>query len=554
MKMNWKRWTAWALVSLLAASALFAGGGADEDEEAGPKQGVTPEGVFPIVDEKMSITAFVAAGDTLVEDYQDNDFVRYLEEKTNIRLEVDVAPAGTDASQKRNILLATGDYPEIFIDGLGGKAETQIYGGQGVIIPLNDLIAEYGVNTRKAFADFPLVKANLTLSDGTIYTLPTVGECFHCSLAPKMWVYQPWLDKLGLDMPATTDEFKDMLIAFRDLDPNGNGLKDEIPLSGMIQFDGGIDGFLMRAFVYSPGNIGGYGSLGRMYLDEGRITAAFNQPAFKEGLIYINDLYRENLIAPDAFIQDINQYLALGENPDTVLMGAAAGPHMGVFTQFDGESGRWLEYKVVPPLEGPGGLRIARYNPPYGGGAWAITDRAANPDAAFRLGDAFYEKDVMLHNLYGREGIEWAWAEPGELGINGLQAVWKALVGRGEINSTSWWNQAGPNIQSAAFRLGQVNDGPESLEVVLFNETKIKMEPYQADIDMIIPPLNFDEDVTAEYIDLEGTLATYVNEMIARFIVGDVDIEDGWDDYLAELDTIGLPRYIELMQEAYDNR
>ena len=99
-----------------------------------------------------------------------------------------------------------------------------------------------------------------------------------------------------------------------------------------------------------------------------------------------------------------------------------------------------------------------------------------------------------------------------------------------------------------------MNDGPESLEVVLFNETKVKMEPYQADIDMIIPPLTFDEDVTAEQIDLEGTLATYVNEMIARFIVGDVDIEDGWDDYLAELERIGLPRYIELMQEAYDNR
>ena len=553
MKMNWKRRTAWALVSLFAASALFAGGGTDEDEEAGPKQVVTPEGVFPIVDEKITIKAFLAASDTLVE-YQDNDFVRYLEEKTNIRLEVDVAPAGTDAEQKRNILLATGDYPEIFINGLGGKAETQLYGAQGVIIPLNDLIAEYGVNTRKAFADFPSVKANLTLPDGTIYNLPSVNECFHCSLGPKMWVYQPWLDKLGLDMPATTDEFKDMLIAFRDLDPNGNGLKDEIPLSGMIQFGSGIDGFLMNAFVYSPGNIGNYGSLGRMYLDEGRVTAAFSRPAFKEGLIYINDLYRENLIAPDAFIQDINQYLALGENPDTVLMGAAPGPHMGVFTQFDGESGRWLEYKVVPPLEGPGGLRIAQYNPSYGSGAWAITDRAVNPEAAFRLGDAFYEDDVMLHNLYGREGIEWVWAEPGELGINGLQGIWKALVGRGEINSSSWWNQAGPNIQSAAFRLGQVSGGPESLEVVLFNETKIKMEPYQADIDMVIPPLTFDEDVTAEHIDLEGTLATYVNEMIARFIVGDVDIEDGWDDYLAELERIGLPRYIELMQEAYDNR
>ena len=42
--------------------------------------------------------------------------------------------------------------------------------------------------------------------------------------------------------------------------------------------------------------------------------------------------------------------------------------------------------------------------------------------------------------------------------------------------------------------------------------------------------------------------------MTARFIIGDVDIETGWDEYLAELDNIGLPRYLELVQQAYDNR
>ena len=551
---NGKVWILCLVFIVLSNAALFANGGPeDEDEAEGAKQAVTPEGQFPIVEEKIRMTAFLSAGDTLVEDYQNNDFVRYLEEKTNIYLELDVAQAGTDGVQKRNILLATGDYPEIFIDGFG-KTEAQIYGRQGILVPLNDLIAEYGINTRKILADFPLVKANLTLPDGKIYNLPTVNECFHCSLGPKLYVYGPWLDKLGLEMPTTTEEFKAMLIAFRDRDPNGNGLKDEIPLSGMIQYGGGIDGFLMRAFIYSEGNLGEGSNLGRMYLDKGRITAAFVQPEFKDGLVYMNDLYNEGLIDPGAFVQDIRQYLALGENPDTVLMGAATGPHMGVFTHFDGESGRWLEYEVMPPLEGPSGLRVSRYYPHYGGGAWTVTDKAKNLEAAFRLGDAFYEKDVMLHNLYGREGIEWVWAEPGELGINGLQAIWKPLVGRGEINSTSWWNQAGPTVQSAAFRLGQMSKGPEDLETVLFHQTKNKMEPYKVDISMIVPPLTYDEDVTVEHVELGTTLGTYVQEMIARFIVGDADIETGWDDYLAELDKIGLSRYIELMQEAYDNR
>ena len=550
MSRDWKRWTAAAVVLGLGAGGLFAGG--DGEEEGKVKQAVAPAGQFPIVQEPITISAFLAPWGA-ADDYQDNDFVRYVEEMTNIRLEVDVAMRGADADQKRNILLASGDYPELFINGLFTKAEQQIYGDLGVFLPLNDMIAEYGVNTRGVFSEYPLVESNARLPNGNIYSLPDVNDCFHCSYGQKMWIYQPWLDKLGLDMPSTTEEFKDVLIAFRDGDPNGNGIKDEIPLSGMIDWGAGLDGYLMSAFVYTPGNFGET-ALGRMYVENGKITAAFAQPAWKDGLAYMNDLYEEKLLSPDSFIQDNEQYLQLGENADTVLLGAAAGPHMGVFTQFYGGSGRWLEYKTVPPLEGPGGLKVARYYPTYGDPVWTITDRAANPEAAFRLGDAFYSDDFTLRSTFGREGIEWVRAEPGEIGINGLPAIFKLLVAWGNLGPTSHWDQSGPLFRSRDFRLAQVSDGPESLEVILFEETRNKMEPYRVELDAIVPPLTYGEEAASEVVELESALQSYVVEMIGRFTIGDVDIEDGWDDYLAELERIGLPRYIELMQEAYDNR
>ena len=368
-----------------------------------------------------------------------------------------------------------------------------------------------------------------------------------------MWIYRPWLDKLDLNMPATTEDFKDILIAFRDLDPNGNGIQDEIPLSGAISgWHAGVDGFLMNAFVYSHGNLAESGI--RMFIEDGKITAAFAELGWREGLRYMNELYRERLISGDSFIQDNNQYLQLGENPDVVLLGAATAGHPGVFTQLQSESGRWLDYTVVPPLEGPNGTRFARYDPVYGYGEWTITDKAAHPEAALRLGDAFYEMDLLLHNTRGREGIEWVWAEPGEVAINGLQAVWKELVDYGRGDRSSWWDQAGPQVQSRDFRLGRVRGEGRSLAVILYEETRDKMEPYQVNPNMVVPPLTFDEDAAAEITDLESALGTYVNEMIARFIIDDADIETEWNDYLAELDRIGLPRYIELMQEAYDNR
>ena len=461
---------------------------------------------------------------------------------------------GPDADQKKSILLASGDYPEVFINGLFTKAEQKIYGDMGVFLPLNDLIAEYGVNTRTVFGEYPLVEANAKLSDGSIYYLPDVNDCFHCSYRQRMWIYQPWLDQLGLEMPTTTEEFKEVLIAFRDRDPNGNGLRDEIPLSGNIKNrSSGVDGFLMNAFVYNPGNLGET-ALGRMYLEDGKITAAFAQPGFRDGLLYMSDLYNEGLIDPDAFTQDTAQYKQLGENPDTVLLGAAAAAHQGLFTNFYGESGRWLEYKVVPPLEGPSGLRVARYYPVYGDVAWTITDKAQNPEAAFRLGDAFYLEDFALRNTYGREGIEWERAEPGEIGINGLPAIFKTLVDYGQGSQTANWDQSGPLFRSRAFRLGQVSNGPQSLEVVLYEETKNKNEPYRVNLDAIIPPLAYSEEAATEVLELESALQGYVVEMIGRFTIGDADIETGWDDYLAELQNIGLPRYIELVQQAYDTR
>ena len=539
-----------ALTLLLLAAVLYACGGKSQQE---PKQTVTPAGQFPIVEEKMTMSAFSASWGN-APGAQDNAFVRYVEEQTNIRLEVDVALRGADADQKKSLLLASGDYPEIFINGLFTKAEQKIYGDMGVFLPLNDLIAEYGVNTRKVFGEYPLVEANTKLADGSIYSLPSVSDCFHCSYYQKMWIYQPWLDQLGLEMPTTTEEFKEVLLAFRDRDPNGNGLADEIPLSGNIQNrNSGVDGFIMNAFVYTPGNLG-ENALNRMYLEGGKITASFAQPGWKDGLAYMNDLYNERLIDPDAFIQDNNQHLSLGENPDAVLLGATAGPHPGIFTYVNGESGRWLEYKVVPPLKGPGGLRITRHSPLYGDVAWTITDKAQNPEAAFRLGDAFYSEDFTLRNIYGREGLEWERAEPGELGINGLPAIFKTIAAESEGRATSHFDQSGPFLLSRTFRLGQVNEGPESLAVILYEETKNKMEPYGPDISMIIPPLTYSEEAATEVLELESALQAYVVEMIGRFTTGDADIETGWDDYLAELQNIGLARYVELMQQAYDAR
>ncbi|UUZ87014.1 extracellular solute-binding protein [Paenibacillus sp. P26] len=147
-------------------------------------------------------------------------------------MQVRGGPRQSNAGDKKKLLLASGDYPAVFLSGDLTQAEQIDYGKQGVLKPLNDLIDKYGVEIKKAFQQDPDLKKSITAPDGKIYALPHINECFHCWYSQKVWINTTWLKKLNLQMPTTTEEFYQVLKAFKTQDPNGNGKQDEIPLSG----------------------------------------------------------------------------------------------------------------------------------------------------------------------------------------------------------------------------------------------------------------------------------------------------------------------------------
>ena len=54
--------------------------------------------------------------------------------------------------------------------------------------------------------------------------------------------------------------------------------------------------------------------------------------------------------------------------------------------------------------------------------------------------------------------------------------------------------------------------------------------------------------------DLKAVIEPYVDEMFARFITGDADIDADWNKYIEELKQMGLDRMLEIMQEAYEDK
>ncbi|MCZ8515245.1 ABC transporter substrate-binding protein [Paenibacillus filicis] len=543
-----KRWSMLILSVLLFAVVVLSGCSSDSGkggETAGSKSksAVNPAGQFPIVNEKVNLKVLVK-GNSSVEDFATNEFTKWLEEKTNIHIQWEVAPEKS-ATEKLNLVLSSGDYPDVIMGFGVSPTQMMIFGTQGVFLPLNKLIDQYGVETKRMFQETPSSKDLITAPDGNIYALPQVNECYHCFLSQRMWIYKPWLDKLGLQMPTTTEEFYQVLKAFKTKDPNGNGKADEIPMAGdPINFRDGVDSFLMNSFIYNPADK-------RLYLDNGKVDVSFNKPAFKEGLKYLRMLYSEGLISPLSFTQDANQLKQMGES-EVPILGASSGHNMGAVATLNGKSGRWLQYVAVPPLKGPNGVQIAAYNPySVSNGQYVITKSAKNPEAAFRLADFLYNQETTLRSVQGRIGNEIRWAEKGEIGINGKPAIWKQLVGWGQVQNVHW-SQTGPSYRTSDLRLGEAASPDQPLEPTLYKETKEKMEPYKVSVDKVLPPLFFTADQASELADLDKVINDHVKEMIARFVTGDADLDKGWDAYVKNLDNMNLKRYLEIYQTAYD--
>jgi hypothetical protein len=71
---------------------------------------------------------------------------------------------------------------------------------------------------------------------------------------------------------------------------------------------------------------------------------------------------------------------------------------------------------------------------------------------------------------------------------------------------------------------------------------------------MTLPPLAMSNDQALAIADPEATLAQYVTQMTAQFIRGEMDLDAGWDSYLATLEGMGLTPYLQMYQEIYDAR
>src|SRR5690625_2752469 len=155
----------------------------------------------------------------------DDPHVEYIKEETGVEYELENVPTGSEAAEYLNNILASGDLPDI-LRPIDGVERTLIE--QDGALALDDLLPEYAPHVWERIPDDAWDIVRSASPDGKIYYIPKVY------LIPERaaLIRQDWIDAVGHDMPETIEDYKELLIAFRDEDPNGNGEADELPTSG----------------------------------------------------------------------------------------------------------------------------------------------------------------------------------------------------------------------------------------------------------------------------------------------------------------------------------
>ena len=211
----------------------------------------------------------------------DSPVMQALEEFVGTKINMTWAPS-TSYDEKVTTSMGSGTYPHAML--VGTRSSSVIQASRNDIFwDITDKLTDADKFPNLAQTN-PMVNHNISI-DGNVYGLyraRTIGRA-------GVSIRKDWLDKLGLDMPKTIDDFYNVLKAFKEQDPDGNGQADTY---GMIVTNY-LDGPLNNIAVWM-GAPNGYG------VDEnGELAPAFMFDEYEEALDFFKQCYEEGLINAD---------------------------------------------------------------------------------------------------------------------------------------------------------------------------------------------------------------------------------------------------------------
>lgn len=527
------------IASLLTLTACGTTGKGNADVAAKDEEtaaNITKTGL-PIADKLVHLQGLVAKYE-LVTDWNQHTGLKDYASKSNVIIDWDSVPQNA-FEERRNLLFASNDLPDFVMRaGLTPQLITS-YAAAGQIIPLDDLIeAGYAPNLSALMAADEGIRKSITSADGHIYSLPNISEAD--GRIGSSWINKKWLDKLGLDMPTTMDEFYQVMKAFKEQDPNGNNKADELPLSGYKEKANNGNEFF-KSF-YGNWGFGGNSGIIAPYMDvddNGKIRYIATDEKFKEMLAYFSKFWAEGLIDKEIFSQDMNQVVA---KVDEERIGYVA----------KGNNNLWMGKNRSDYVQNPvmraidGDVYWTSVSPKVRDiGSFVITSKNPNPEATLRWGDYFLSEEGTAMARLGIKDVTYTIDSDGFYKLKDEYANNPNGLTVDEALSDYTIFQGGQIPQRVTQKVDQ---SAAVLPEMIANKDVVR--PYLVPDEKLMIP-NFSEDENIQLSTYATDIEAYTEEQVVKFITGAKSLDE-WDNYVSTLNKMHLDNYLAIYQAAYD--
>lgn len=510
------------LLTLSVVTMSFAGcGGSDKGSS------FSGEISFPLT-ETAKLTYWVPLSGSVgvVDNFNQMGMYKTLQEKTNVEIEF-IHPVQSNVKEQFNIMIATGEYPDI-IEGMSNYpgGVTKAY-DDGVVVRLNEL-SDYTPNLNKIYEEYPFLTPYIKEEDGSFLVFPVLrgGAVLRQGNGPIF--RKDWLKDVGASAPETISDWTDILRKFK------TEKKASRPL------------ILTTSDLKKDVLIGAYGIKYGFFADNNQIKYGPYDARYKDYLTLLNSWYTEGLL--DKEFTTLNS-----KTVDSSVLNGEGGAYIGVlgnglqrYLTLATAEGFDLQPVQYPVLKKGDKQTIETLSPIVGTKNCSISTTCKNPElAAAWLDYAYGEEGHYIYN-FGVEGesFEFKDGEPvyTELLTNNPEGKAFSTVGRSYARSFG----SGPFVLDTRYG-NQFFSMPVQQEAVSI-WGKFSKEAEEAGHEFI-GILTSDENKQATL--KMNSIQTYVDESFVQFVMGTKPLSE-FDGYIAQLKKMGIEDVIKIYQGSQD--
>jgi|GEM_PF-294495 len=403
--MDRKKWIAMAMSGMLVA-AVVSGCSSSKNEGAESLQGSPSSPAASASGAESSVPAETISEDIEVwsvnngykEVTKGSPMYNFYKEKLGVGI---IQPyvewnGGTTYQQQLNLKIVANEMPDMFLPVNGMEYDLA---KNGAILDLTDLLPKQAPHLWEDIPEevWDVIKSYDPNGQGRIYSIPSI---FDYGKTGAM-IRKDWLDKLNLPIPTTQEELVNVLKAFRDNDPNGNGEKDEIPTGGRQEGRWMDYLFAMYGIAMQEG-----------YPDwdiyDGELTYSAVTPNMKDALVFIRDLYKQGLLDKETFLNNKATWdgkVGTGKVGVYFHLVDAASDYLENIEKVTGVKG---DYTVIPPISAPGYeafYTMKRINSQN----WVLKNQkdTAKINAAMKVLDGYGDQSKWNDLYFGVEGMHY---------------------------------------------------------------------------------------------------------------------------------------------------